>query len=93
MEPKFAQKIGLGYTMGIVPGLRHAIENNDLVGMRRLLNGSYFYFDSFSEKAQAVREYKPPDNEQLNMFSFLLSAEEEPDEGEWDAAPSFTRQL
>ena len=50
--------------------LRTAIQEDDLLTMRRHENPES-YLESFAQCAEKVENIKPPDNEQLSMFSFI----------------------
>lgn len=91
LDPKTVKQMGLNYTMSIVPALRHAIEHDDLVAMRRYEKCS-FYTECFEQRAQEVRDIKPPENQQLDMFT-MLQPEPDEDEDEYEDSPSFSLQM
>lgn len=62
-------------------GLEAAIASDDLVAMRRHENPER-YLPSFEQCARRVRELKPPENEQISLFSLLPEDEDEPWEEE-----------
>ena len=91
LDPKTVKQMGLNYTMSIVPALRDAIEQDDLVAMRR--NGdTTFYTQCFEQRAQEVRDIKPLENQQLDMFA-MLQPEPGADEDESEYSSSFSLQM
>lgn len=91
LDPKTVKQMGLNYTMSIVTALRHAIEHDDLVAMRRQ-GECTFYTQCFEQRAQEVRDIKPPENQQLDMFT-MLHQEPDEDEGECEYSSSFSLQM
>jgi len=69
--------------IGYAVGLEKAIKNDDLITMRRHEFADR-YIDSFSSCASRVRDYKPPENEQLNLFADYSDDEEWEDEDDFD---------
>ena len=61
------EKSCISNVIGYVTGLEKAITVDDWVTMRRHERGSYT--DSFVSCADRVQDMKPPDNEQLNLFT------------------------
>jgi len=61
--------------------LEEAIEKNDLIAMRRHERPEG-YIKSFVDCAARVRSIKPPENEQMNLFTDYNSE----DDGEWGVA-------
>jgi hypothetical protein len=64
--------------IGYVTGLEHAIDKGDLITMRRHEVASR-YADSFSTCAERVRNLKPPEYEQFDLFTDYSDYEDE-----WD---------
>jgi hypothetical protein len=77
IDPKEEKKLCVRNVINYTKGLDDAIASDDLVTMRRHEN-SDAYLPSFERCASQVRELKPPENEQLSLFS--LSLEDEDDE-------------
>lgn len=49
--------------------LEQAIQNDDLITMRRHENPKY-YLQSFAQCVKRIKDIKPPDNEQISLFEF-----------------------
>lgn len=65
IDPKQAKKISIHNVIGYAAGLEHAIQQDDLVAMRRHRNADS-YISSFVSCVQRVRDLKPPDQMDLN---------------------------
>jgi hypothetical protein len=76
LNPKQAKEIHIRNVIGYAEGLEKAIQTDDLVSMRRHRNSDY-YIESFSSCAEKVRNWKPPENEQLNLFNMVYDDEQE----------------
>ncbi len=61
---------GINYILASVLGLKTAIENDDLVSMRRVVNSARSY-NLITECAKRVRELALPENVQMTLFSYL----------------------
>lgn len=80
LDPKQAKKISIHNVIGYASGLERAIQNDDLVTMRRHEVADR-YLPAFASCAQRVRELKPPENEQMGMNWHY--EEDEDEELEW----------
>lgn len=67
LNPKDAQKLCVRNVLNYAVGLEMAINEDDLVTMRRHRNPET-YLSSFKSCAEKVRELKPPENEQISLF-------------------------
>ena len=73
----------INYVIGYADSLEDAIKNDDLVSMRRHGKPDT-YLDAFAQCAEKVREIKPPDNEQISLFSFMQDSDYDEDEYDID---------
>ena len=69
--------------LGYVSGLEKAINDGDLITMRRHERAAG-YIDSFSGCASRVRNVKPPENEQMSLFADYSDDEDWEDEDDFD---------
>jgi len=67
LNPKDAKLLCVRNVIGYAKGLEEAIRTDDLVVMRRHEDAGR-YLPAFSECARKIRELKPPENEQMNLF-------------------------
>jgi hypothetical protein len=67
LSPKDAKLLCVHNVIGYAIGLEEAIRTDDLVTMRRHEDAGR-YLPAFSECARKIRELKPPENEQMNLF-------------------------
>ncbi len=75
MNPETVERMHLNAMMQRLSALECAIRENDYVTMRRILQVSY-EDDYYAEKAEAIRNLQPEENEQLSLF-YASSFEEE----------------
>mgnify|MGYP000847428258 CR=1 FL=1 len=80
LDPKQEKKLHVRNVLNYALGLEMAIREDDLVTMRRHRNAEN-YLPSFKSCAEKVRNLKPPENEQINMF-FTYDSYDEPDMNE-----------
>ena len=78
LDKKQAKNISIHNVIGYATGLEQAIQNDDLVTMRRHRNADR-YLPAFSSCAQRVRDLKPPENEQMGLNWRYDDIEDEPD--------------
>lgn len=84
LDPKQAKQLCVRNVLNYAVGLEMAIKEDDLVTMRRHRNPDT-YLSSFASCAEKVRNLKPPENEQLNLFySCDDYDEQEVDDEEWE---------
>jgi hypothetical protein len=69
LDPKDEKRLCVRNVLNYAAGLEMAIQEDDLVTMRRHLNPDS-YLSSFKSCAEKVRDLKPPENEQLSLFHF-----------------------
>ena len=81
IDPKDEKNLCVRNVINYAKGLEAAIASDDLVAMRRHENPER-YLPSFEQCARRVRELKPPENEQISLFSLLPEDEDEPWEKE-----------
>lgn len=67
LNPKQEKQLCVRNVLNYAQGLIMAIQKDDLVTMRRHRNPDT-YLSSFKSCAEKVRNLKPPENEQLNLF-------------------------
>lgn len=67
LDPKQAKELSVRNVLGYAAGLEIAIEEDDLVTMRRHRNPDT-YLSSFASCAEKVKNLKPPENEQISLF-------------------------
>jgi hypothetical protein len=70
LTPKQAKQISIVNVIGYARRLEKAIQDDDLVTMRRHQNPDN-YIDAFSSCAEHVRSIEPPENEQLSFFDMM----------------------
>jgi len=70
LEPKQAKQISIVNVIGYAKGLEKAIQDDDLITMRRHRNPDS-YIEDFSSCAERVRSIEPPENEQLSLFDMM----------------------
>ena len=76
MNAQFLKQISAGNIAKYETNLKLAIEEDNLVVMRRY-ECSDRYLDSFQDCADKIREYKPTENEQFSLFDFIKDEVEE----------------
>jgi len=79
-SPKTRQKLPIDAVLNYAQGLKRAIENNDLITMRRHERAEG-YLDSFASCAQKMRD-APPEDVQLDLFSPAAGDDTDSEEGE-----------
>lgn len=67
VDDKFLKKIYASAVIGYEENLKCAIENDDLIGMRRYEHYEH-YMDAFQKCAEKLREYSAPENSQISVF-------------------------
>lgn len=67
MKPKDVEKLSLNYAVSIPRIFEQAIQQDDLVVMRRMTN-SPFDEKYYAEKVEAIHALQPEENEQLSLF-------------------------
>lgn len=84
LNPKQEKQLCVRNVLNYAQGLIMAIQKDDLVTMRRHRNPDS-YLSSFKSCADKVRDLKPPENEQLNLFcSYDDFDEPDMDDEEWE---------
>ena len=74
MDPRFIKAIYAKNAIQCEANLKTAIEEDDLLTMRRYENPNT-YLDTFQICADKIRNYVPPENEQISLFSLLQEDE------------------
>ena len=87
LTPKQIEAANIRYLVAYVHGIRTALEKDDLVTLRRAGDVDWMV-KCVAERAEQVRQMKPPENEQLSLFAFL-----EPEDDLDDEAPVWELQF
>ena len=87
LTPKQIEAANIHYLVMYVQGIRTALEKDDLVTLRRAGDVDWMV-KCVEERAEQVRQMKPPENEQLSLFAFL-----EPEDDLDDEAPVWEPQF
>jgi hypothetical protein len=84
-SPKTIKKLSIDNVLNYAAGLEHAIANDDLIAMRRHERPDG-YLESFASCVQRMRE-APPEEVQLNLFSFSAGGDASTDEDDYNEEP------
>ncbi len=82
--PKTQEKLSIGNILGYAEGLKHSIEKDDLVSMRRHENPKS-YLKSFEDCVKKMKE-TPRETVQLSLFAYAAGLQTESDDGYDDTA-------